>query len=75
METKIPINVKINKKREMKKLSEEKKELAILLEKGKLYYPTSLENNKWSYTNQKNLKSKRIDNNINKEVKIQKYNN
>jgi hypothetical protein len=48
-------NIKINEKREIKKLSQEEKNQMILLGKGNLYYPTSLKTSKWSYTNQINL--------------------
>jgi hypothetical protein len=44
-------NIKINEKREIKKLSQEGKNQAILLEKGNLYCPISLGTSKWSYTN------------------------
>jgi hypothetical protein len=49
-------NVKINPRKEMEKLSQEEKNLAILSEKGKLYCPTSLMDTEWSYTDQLSLK-------------------
>jgi hypothetical protein len=57
-------NVKINPRKEIKKLSQEEKNLAILSENGKLYCPTSLTNSKWSFTDQLGLKLNQ---------KIQKY--
>jgi hypothetical protein len=44
-------NIKINEKREIKKLSQEEKNKTILLEKDNFYCPTSLKS-KWSYTDQ-----------------------
>jgi hypothetical protein len=49
-------NVRINLRKEMEKLSQEEKNLAILSEKGRLYSPTSLTNTKWSFTDQLGLK-------------------
>jgi hypothetical protein len=49
-------NTRINSEKEMQKLSQEEKVLAILSEKWKLYCPTDLKNTKWSYTDQIGLK-------------------
>jgi hypothetical protein len=45
-------NIKINKRREIKKLSQEEKNQAILSGKSNLYCPTNLEIFKWSYKDQ-----------------------
>jgi hypothetical protein len=58
----------------MQKLSQEEKDLAILSEKGKLYWPTDLKNTKWSYTNQIGLKlNQRLQNNC--QIAQQKWSN
>jgi hypothetical protein len=49
-------NIRINPRKEMEKLSQEEKDLAILSENGKLYCPTNLANTKWSYMDQIGLK-------------------
>jgi hypothetical protein len=67
-------NTRINPKKEMQKLLQEEKDLAILSEKGKLYCPTDLKNTKWSYTDQIGLK---LNQQLQKECQIaqQKWSN
>jgi hypothetical protein len=48
-------NIEINKKREIRKLSQEEKNQVILLEKGNLYCLISLMTSKWSYIDQIDL--------------------
>jgi hypothetical protein len=48
-------NIKINEKREIKKIITKKKNQTILSEKNNLYSPTNLTTSKWNYMDQINL--------------------